>query len=360
VAEVKVDLGNDSYSILIEPGSIASLGLSLKERGFNGKVLIISDHNVGALYGDLVVRTLEKAGFCAEIYCVQPGEDTKSLEIANLLYTKAIALGLDRKSLIVALGGGVVGDLAGFIAATYLRGVPFVQVPTSLLAQVDSSVGGKVAVNHELGKNLIGAFYQPKLVLIDTNMLNSLPERELYTGLAEVIKYGLIADRSFYDYLHSNHRQILDRNAEALTVVIQRSCEIKARVVEQDEHESSLRVILNFGHTIAHAIEAATGYGNYNHGEAVAIGMHGAALISCYCGLCEKQVVDDIRSTIAKFNLPLTVQGCTVDELLGLLQRDKKTVGGKINWVLLNDIGKVTVHNDIPEAVVRKVLTEIS
>ncbi|MCE5285868.1 MAG: 3-dehydroquinate synthase [Pelosinus sp.] len=359
MAEVKVNLGEHSYSIYIGAGNLSSLGSLMKKSQLSGKVLVVSDEHVGAKYGEVVLASLGAAGFSPEIFLVKQGEDSKSLEVAMSLYTKAISLGLDRKSPIVALGGGVVGDLTGFIAATYLRGVPFVQIPTSLLAQVDSSVGGKVAVNHPLGKNLIGAFYQPRLVLIDTDCLCSLPERELSTGLAEVIKYGIIADSAFFYYLLDNYERILHKETDVLAKIISTSCASKAKVVEQDEKEASLRMILNFGHTIAHAIEIDTNH-KYNHGEAVAIGMHGAALLSVYMGLCSERILENLCVLIKKFKLPLTAPECLPEALLPYFARDKKTVGGKTKWILVEDIGQVSIRNDVLEQVVQQVLEKIT
>lgn len=360
MANLNVNLGSASYTIHIKADQLNILGQLLATMDLSNHALVITDNNVQSLYGNKILTELQSAGFTVGIYSINPGEQSKSSDEAMAIYTKAIELKLDRKSPIIALGGGVVGDLAGFVAATYLRGVPFIQVPTSLLAQVDSSVGGKVAVNHPLGKNLIGAFYQPKLVFIDTQLLSTLPERELYTGLAEVIKYGIIADREFFTYLIKNHEALLNRENDAVTNIISRSCSIKADVVGKDEHETGMRAILNFGHTIGHAIEAYTGYKKYNHGEAVAIGMHGAVLISYQLGLCSKQTVDEVRTAISIFKLPLKAEDCPAEAILPLLTRDKKAVNGKINWVLLNAIGEVLIVNDVSEAVIRKALLEIT
>lgn len=360
VAEVSVNLGVRSYNIYIDVSNNNLISKLMEEMKVNQKVLIISDNTVGNLFGLQLLKKIQEYGFTAELHCVPAGEHSKCLAVAMELYTKAINLGLDRKSAIIALGGGVIGDLSGFVAATYLRGIPFIQIPTSLLAQVDSSVGGKVAVNHPLGKNLIGAFYQPQAVIIDINFLKALPERELYTGLGEVIKYGVIADKDFFAYLNENSQQILDKHPAILTEIVRRSCEIKARVVEQDECESSIRAILNFGHTIGHAIEANTGFTTYNHGEAVAIGMYGAALISNYLDLCSKITVDTLRSTIRKFNLPTHAPECNVDDLFKLLYRDKKVLNNQINWVLLDDIGQVNICRQVPEMIVKQVLSEIT
>lgn len=360
MAEVNVNLEDRSYKIYIDVVNRNKIIRVMQDMKINQKILMISDENIGALYGLELINLLKENGFTAELYCVPTGESSKVLDMAMTLYTKAITLGLDRKSAIIALGGGVIGDLSGFVAATYLRGIPFIQIPTSLLAQVDSSVGGKVAVNHPLGKNLIGAFYQPRCVIIDVDFLITLPERELYTGLAEVIKYGVIADKEFFTFLKENTQPILDKHPAVLTEIVTRSCEIKAQVVEQDEQESSIRAILNFGHTIGHAIEANTGFNRYNHGEAVAIGMYGAALISGYLEMCSVSNIDLLRQIITSFKLPISAPECNVDELLTLLFRDKKVVDNKINWVLLNDIGKVSICKQVPEDIVKRVLEEIT
>lgn len=360
MAEVKVELGQNSYDIYIGPGIIDRFGDLIRDKKFSRRALIITDKQVGSLYGNRVVDIVRQAGFEAEIAAVETGEDSKAAETAMQLYTKAILQGLDRKSPVIALGGGVIGDLAGFIAATYLRGVPFVQIPTTLLSQVDSSVGGKVAINHELGKNLIGAFYQPQFVLVDTDMLSTLPDREVRAGLAEVIKYGVISDKRFFDFLDNNQAKIMDKDQNALVEIIRSSCRIKADIVGQDERESGIRIILNFGHTIAHAIEASTGFGRYNHGEAVAIGMHGAMLVSHQLGLCSRDAVDAVKNLLVRYGLPVTAPGCQVADLISFINRDKKVIGGKINWVLVSEIGKVLVSDDVPEGIVTQVLGELT
>ena len=351
--EVKVDLGEKSYCIYIGHGLEEKLQSFVKTAGFSQKALLITDTNVGPLYGEKVKSLLDEAGLETELVAIPAGESSKSLRIAERLYTKAIELGLDRKSPIFALGGGVVGDLAGFIAATYMRGVPFVQLPTSLLAQVDSSVGGKVAVNHTLGKNLIGAFYQPKAVFMDLNFMKTLPKREIYTGLGEIVKYGIIYDQDFFDFLEQNQSAVLALEPAVAIHMIARSCEIKAAVVSEDEQEAGLRRILNFGHTMAHAIEKETGYTKYNHGEAVAIGIVGAADISFRLGMISQQEFQRVTSLVAQLHLPLEAEGCTVDAMYGDIFHDKKTVAGKVNWVLMQSIGTVTCRNDVPADVVK-------
>ena len=356
---VRVDLGADSYDIIIGYGLEQELKDFAGQAGFSGKALVVTDTNVGALYGEKVIALLKEAGLQAELATVPAGEGSKSLSQAEKLYTRCIESGLDRKSPIFALGGGVVGDLAGFIAATYMRGVPFVQLPTSLLAQVDSSVGGKVAVNHELGKNLIGAFYQPKAVLMNLEMMESLPEREIATGLGEVVKYGLIYDRDFFEFLEQHQQEILQLVPEALTHIIARSCEIKATVVSEDEKEAGLRRILNFGHTIGHAVEKETGYQKYNHGEAVAVGMVGAVDLSVRLGLLDKDVLPRTKKLLSDLHLPLAAEGCVVDALYADIFHDKKTVGGKVTWVLLKAIGETICRADVPESEVRAAMTAV-
>lgn len=357
--KVRVELGSQSYDIVIGENIGEEIKSFVAQAGFSKKALLITDTNVGPLYADSVKKILTEAGLSVEIATITAGESAKSMAVAEDLFTKAIELGLDRKSPIFALGGGVVGDLAGFIAATYMRGVPFVQIPTSLLAQVDSSVGGKVAVNHKLGKNLIGAFYQPKAVFMDLTMLKTLPKREIATGLGEIIKYGIIYDADFFQFLEENIAAVRNLEPTVVTHMIARSCEIKAEVVSQDEKEAGLRRILNFGHTIAHAIEKETGYVRYNHGEAVAIGMVGVADISRQLGLISEY--DQVRLTqlITAMNLPIKAAGCTVDAMYVDIFHDKKTVGGKVNWVLMTSIGTVISRNDIAEDVVRSAMAAV-
>lgn len=360
---VKVDLGDKSYDILIGhklDQQIADfVRKQLDKKAFSKKALIITDSNIEPLYGDRVKKLLDSAGLDAKLAVIPAGESSKSLAMAEELFTKAIEHGLDRKSPVFTLGGGVVGDLGGFVAATFMRGVPFVQMPTSLLAQVDSSVGGKVAVNHALGKNLIGAFYQPRAVFMDLDMMKSLPQREIYTGLGEVVKYGFIYDRDFYRFLLSSSKAVLNLDMDAISHVIARSCEIKAAVVSQDEKESGLRAILNFGHTLGHAIEKETHYTRYNHGEAVAIGMVGAAIISAELGRVDSSIVDDMKNILTVMQLPQKAQGCSVDNIYKDIFHDKKTVGGKVSWILLDDIGKVSIVKDVPESAVKKAIAQI-
>lgn len=356
---VRVDLPSNGYDILIGEGLDGEIASFFGTAGFSSQALILSDTNVGKLYTDKIVGLLKSAGKQPSILLVPAGESSKSLTEAERVYTKAIEVGLDRKSAIVALGGGVVGDLAGFIAATYMRGVPFVQIPTSLLAQVDSGVGGKVAVNHRLGKNLIGAFYQPKRVFIDLSFLSTLPRRELSTGLGEIVKYGAIYDDALFSYLESYAEDVLSMRLSAMEHLIVRSCEIKAEVVSQDERESGLRAILNFGHTIGHAIEKETRYVRYNHGEAVAVGMMGAAYLSREMGMIGDETVERLYGLLKRFSLPVKAEGCTEDGMFKAIFHDKKTVDGKVKWILMEGIGRVKAVSDVPEAAVRKCMRMI-
>lgn len=356
---VRVDLGDKSYDILIGHKLKQQIIDFIAKQKFSQKALLISDTNIAPLYGETVKNILNEAGLDTKLAVIPAGEQSKSLQQAEVLYTEAIKHRLDRKSPIFALGGGVVGDLAGFVAATFMRGVPFIQMPTSLLAQVDSSVGGKVAVNHALGKNLIGNFYQPKAVFMDLDMMKTLPKREISTGLGEVIKYGYIYDKDFYQFLLDNKDAILKLQSDAISHVIARSCEIKAAVVSQDEKEAGLRAILNFGHTLGHAIEKETKYKVYDHGEAVAIGMVGAAKISAKLGMIEPKIVDDMEKLLTSMHLPIKAQNCNPDNIYADIFHDKKTINGTVNWVLLQDIGEVCLRKDVPANVVKEAISEI-
>jgi 3-dehydroquinate synthase len=310
-----------------------------------GKVAVVTNPTVAQLYLDAVHGSLQQAGFEVVPILVPDGEEHKTFKSLETIYNRLITERCERKSCVLALGGGVIGDLAGFAAATYLRGVPYVQVPTTLLAQVDSSVGGKTGVNHENGKNLIGAFYQPKLVLIDVNMLASLPRRELVGGLAEVIKYGIIEDPQLFDELEKNVAKIIELDRELLKRVIVTSCSIKARVVEADEREEDQRAVLNFGHTLGHALEAATDYRQLLHGEAVAIGMVKAAMLSVQHGFCDQQTFERILKLVKKTGLPNEIpSGISMVNVIQSMELDKKAADGKIKFVMSQGIGKTRFH----------------
>jgi 3-dehydroquinate synthase len=354
--DVPVNLGERSYNIHIGAGILDQLGERCSEAGLKGKCLVMTDENVGAHYAETVLKSLEKAGFQPSTAVLSPGEQTKSGEQVASLYSECIKAGLDRKSFIVALGGGVIGDLSGYVAATYLRGIPFVQVPTSLLAMVDSSVGGKTGINIPEGKNLVGAFHQPSLVLADLATLKNLPPREYAAGLAEVVKYGIIYDAPFFQDLEENVAGLGDvDNAGLLAKMVGRSCEIKAEVVAQDEREGGLRAILNFGHTVGHAVEKVAGYGEYVHGEAVAIGSVFAARASVACAGLSQPECDRIEKIFVDLNLPVRAPGLEWPALRKALSVDKKTVGGMPKFVLASAIGKVSFGNEVPEALMEKI-----
>ena len=347
---VKVSLGNRSYDIKIGTGLLDRVGRECARLGLSRRCTIISDRNVTPRYGNAAQEALAKAGFDAGLITIPAGETAKSLKVLESCYNQLAAQRLERKSFIVALGGGVVGDLAGFVAATYLRGVPFVQVPTTLLAQVDSSVGGKVGMNLKAGKNLVGAFHQPRLVLCDLSTLGSLPMREYRSGLAEVIKYGIIYDARLFALLERELPKLLRRDPRTLAAVVARCCEIKADVVRQDETESGLRAILNFGHTIGHALEAISHYGKYLHGEAIAIGQVVAAKLSAQVlGLLGSEV-ERIDRLFQRAGLPTQLNLSAVDKrkVLLAMQLDKKVSAGQIKFVLALRIGAVEFDHEVP------------
>jgi 3-dehydroquinate synthase len=353
---VTVALGERSYPIHIGQGLLEQLGALLGHLPLSKKALVVTQAPVRATYGERVIRSLRAHGFEAEGFEVLDAEEAKSLAWLEKIYDRLVELRLDRRSPLIALGGGVVGDLAGFAAATYMRGIPLVQVPTTLLAQVDSSIGGKTAVNHPRGKNLIGAFYQPRLVLIDVDTLRSLPPRELRSGLAEVVKYGVIAEPALFELLERRAADVLAGDAALLIEVIRACCQIKADVVAADEHEGGVRAILNFGHTFGHAIEATTGFSRYTHGEAVAIGMVWATELSRRLGLCDDGLLVRLRGLLRRFGLPTALQE-PVQGLREALLLDKKAVGGRLRFILVERLGKVAVRDDVPADEVEALLT---
>jgi len=358
---VNVSLGRRSYSILIGSGLLKRLGKECARLKLGQSCAIITDTNVGRHYAKAAFNSLLLAGFKPVLVIVPAGETAKSLKTVQSCYDRLAANRLERKSFVVALGGGVVGDLAGFVAATYMRGIEFVQVPTTLLAQVDSSVGGKVGVNLKAGKNLVGAFHQPRLVLCDLDTLNTLPLREFRAGLAEVIKYGIIYDAPLFARLERDLKKLLQRQGKTLTEVIARCCEIKAEVVAQDETESGLRAILNYGHTIGHALEAISRYGKYLHGEAIAIGQVAAASLSAArLGLPERDVVR-IADLFARSGLPtgLKLNGKTRKKLFAAMRLDKKVSDGEIKFVLAKRIGKVLWTQQVPAEEIHRALDTV-
>ncbi|WP_058557842.1 3-dehydroquinate synthase [Thiohalocapsa sp. ML1] len=354
---LEVELGDRSYPILIGPGLIADpacYAAAIRGR----QVLVVSNETVAPLYLDALLAGLH--GFDCHRVILPDGEQYKTLDTLNLIFDRLLEARLARDVTLVALGGGVVGDMAGFAAACYQRGVDFVQVPTTLLAQVDSSVGGKTGVNHPRGKNMIGAFHQPRAVVADTDTLATLPDRELAAGLAEVVKYGLIRDPAFFDWLEANRTRLLARDADALAEAIERSCRNKAEVVAADERESGQRALLNLGHTFGHAIEAGMGYGAWLHGEAVAAGMVLAAELSARLGWLDAEDVQRTRALLAGFALPVdppTALG--TERWLALMAVDKKVQAGQLRLVLLRGIGHAAVTGDFDPAVLRGLLDDI-
>lgn len=342
---VRVSLGERSYDIVIKAGGLPEVGAYVRAAGLSGKVAMVTNPVVGRLYGATVLRSLKAAGCEPRVITVPEGERAKTLRWVSAVLDRLIAERFERGSAVLALGGGVVGDLAGFAAAVFQRGVPFVQVPTTLVSQVDSSVGGKTGVNHPRGKNLIGAFHQPRLVLIDPNTLASLPPREWVAGLAEVIKYGMIEDEAFFAYLERHMADLLKMSAEPVAHIITRSCQIKAAVVMADERESDRRRVLNYGHTIGHALESLGGYRKLIHGEAVAIGMVQEASLAGHLGLCPPEVVARQRALVRAAGLPdaLPSPKLRFAELWKAMQHDKKVAKGRVHCVLPRRVGEVTI-----------------
>ncbi len=354
--KLRIDLAERSYDILIGRNLLGRTGEFLRERVQGRSAVVVTHPSVRRLYGDRVTESLQQAGFRTAYAEVAEGEASKSLEVAGVLFDRLVEFGCDRQSVLVALGGGVVGDLTGFVAATFMRGMPFAQVPTTLLAQVDSSVGGKTAVNHPRGKNLIGAFYQPRAVIVDVDTLKTLPFDEFRAGMAEVVKYGVIADRALFDFIDGNAEAILALDPACLERIVETSCAIKAGVVEKDERESRYRMVLNFGHTIGHAVEALTGYSALKHGEAVAVGMVYAAELSKAAGLCSEDVCRRLRALIKKLGLPDKLPGLSPEAIVEAMYLDKKATDKNIRFVLVKDLGEVEIADRVPEPVLLKVL----
>ncbi|MCG6157407.1 3-dehydroquinate synthase [Rubinisphaera margarita] len=365
---VHVNLAERSYDIVVDADEVSALPPLIQDwlrsisylKSDQPAALVITDTNVADLFGKKLHEALQEQGWNAELTIVPAGENSKSQATAGLIYDQLVSMRADRKTVVIAVGGGVIGDLGGFVAATYNRGLPFVQVPTTLLADVDSSVGGKVGINHAKGKNLIGAFHQPLGVWINTRALQTLPERDYRSGLAEVVKYGVILDEEFFAFLENNVEALNSRDAETLVKVITRSCRLKADVVEQDEYErSGLRAILNYGHTFAHAYEALCGYGELMHGEAVSIGMIDASRLAVKLGRIDESVTQRQLELLSQLGLPTklpTPVSFSADEVLDRMKIDKKTEAGKLRFVLPSRLGHVEVVTGVPESDVRDVL----
>lgn len=350
---IKVNLGDRSYPIHVGEKLLPCIGEFLQQVGCRGKVGIVTNPTVAAIYLKPVEEALDRSGFNVTTVLVPDGEEHKNLKSLSDIYDRLITDRFERNSSIVALGGGVIGDMAGYAAATFLRGISYVQVPTTLLAQVDSSIGGKTGINHQEGKNLIGAFYQPRLVVVDLEVLQTLPRREFVSGLAEVIKYGIIADPKLFALLEHSLERLMALDRELLEEVITACCAIKGEVVEKDERETDYRSVLNFGHTIGHALEAMTRYERFLHGEAVAIGMVQAAAISLNQALCDRGSLKRIRKLIAAAGLPIEIPSdISPLDIVKSMELDKKSAGGRIKFVLCEGIGRTRFHWLAPEEIV--------
>jgi len=359
---ITVNLPQQSYEIAIAPGCLSRLGEYVAELNLGKKVLLVSNPTIFQHYGQKAIASLQDAGCEVVHHIIPPGEPYKTLDSIQKIYDAALANRLERSSIMVALGGGVIGDMTGFASATWLRGINFVQVPTSLLAMVDAAIGGKTGVNHPQGKNLIGAFHQPSLVLIDPDVLQTLPVRELRAGMAEVIKYGVIWDAELFAQMEKskNLSQLRYIKAELMDFILTCSCQAKADVVSKDEKEAGLRAILNYGHTIGHAVESLTGYTQFIHGEAVAIGMVAAGKIAMHLGMWPQSDAQRQDQLIQKAGLPTQLPGdLDIDAIVDALQTDKKVKDGKVRFILPKQIGVVEITDKVPADTIRQVLAEM-
>ncbi len=353
---IVVDLGNRSYPIYIEAGIFHNTGFSFTEVKHDN-VVVLTNTTVGPLYQETIVRKLSALGKSVSVITIDDGEQYKHLQTFEYIMGKLLEKPMGRDTVLVALGGGVVGDIGGFVSACYQRGIDFVQVPTTLLSQVDSSVGGKTAVNHALGKNMIGAFYQPKAVFIDTDTLNSLPDNEFSAGMAEVIKYGIIYDLAFFEWLKENKASIRAKSPPHIAHVVTRCCQIKAEIVKEDEKEKGIRALLNLGHTFGHAIEAEQGYGKWLHGEAVSAGMVFASVLSNMRGGISLTELEEIKDLLSFFNLPVSgPKEMTVGQYVKHMKRDKKVEHGHMRFIIPTTIGHAEIVNDVKDTELQAVL----
>ncbi|HSF05152.1 MAG TPA: 3-dehydroquinate synthase [Methylomirabilota bacterium] len=357
---IPVRLGARAYDIVVERGALGTLGARLRSLGVGSRTALVSSPSVLRLHGKQALESLEAAGFTTVPVEIPDGEAAKTLAVAAQCWNALFEAGLDRTSTVVALGGGAVGDLAGFVAATFMRGVHLVHVPTTVLAQVDASIGGKTAIDHPRAKNLIGAFHQPRLVLTDPATLASLPEREFRSGLAEIIKHGIVLDAAYFAAVEASAAAILSRDLPTLERIIAGSCRLKAAIVERDEREAELRHVLNYGHTIGHALEAATGYDRWTHGEAVALGIVGEARLAERLGLTTRPTVERQERLLAAVGLPTHDGGIDADAVLAAIGRDKKSRDGRVPFVLAPAIGAFRLVYDIPGAEVRAAVVTLA
>jgi 3-dehydroquinate synthase len=353
---INVGLAERSYNIYIKKGILSQSVDILRPWIAYRKILLITDSNVSELYMERVVEILNQTGADVETFVFTAGEASKTLETLADIYKKAVSCGIDRSSCIVALGGGVTGDLAGFAAASYMRGIDFIQIPTTLLAMVDSSVGGKTGVDLPEGKNLVGAFWQPKLVLIDPEFMKTLPDREIRCGLAEVVKYGVILDEKLFDTMIDNVDKLIAPDYDFYSQIVSTCCQLKTDVVVADEREGGLRAILNYGHTFGHAVESVSGYEQYQHGEGVAIGMCMAADLALELGMFSDGEADKQQKLLEALELPCRVTGCDPDEIFAAMSKDKKVQSGKLRVVLPENIGKVRIVGDVDPELIAEVV----
>ncbi len=357
---VSVNLGSRSYAIVVESGALDTVGERLRELGVGRRAALVTDAVIMRLHGAAVAGSLEKAGFAVTVIEVPEGEAAKTLAVAEHCWDRLLSAGLDRSSTVLGLGGGAVGDLAGFIAATYMRGTHFVTLPTTVLAQVDASVGGKTAIDHPKAKNLIGAFHQPRLVIVDPAVVRTLPERDFRSGLAEIVKHGIVLERAYFEEVERDATALLARRLDVLERIIGGSCRLKASVIERDpEEKGELRFALNYGHTIGHALEASTGYGRWTHGEAVSLGIVAEARLACRLGLTDAATASRQEALLAAVGLPVRAASVDAEAVLAAITRDKKARDGRVPFVLSPRLGDFRVVYDVRPADVRAALDEL-
>ena len=356
---VDVNLGSRSYRIVVASGALQSVGERLRELRLGSRAALVSDGAVMRLYGKTVVASLESAGFTVTTIDVPEGEAAKTLAVAEHCWDRLLTAGLDRTSTVLALGGGAVGDVAGFAAATYMRGINFIQLPTTVLAQVDASIGGKTAIDHPLGKNMIGAFHQPRLVVVDPAVARTLPEREFRSGLAEIVKHGIVLDADYFAELERDLAPLAARDLGVLERIIGGSCRLKASVVERDEREAELRHVLNYGHTIGHALEAATGYTRYAHGEAVSLGIVAEARLARRLGIADDETTTRQERMLETLGLPVRAPSIDVEPIVSAMARDKKAKDGRVPFVLAPRIGAFRIVYDVPTTEIHAVIASL-